>query len=297
MLFRGTTITFEAALRDLGSPDVRVRVAAADALGDAPEGEDRDAATRGLIGVAGDARFEVRRSVALGLGELGGEAAVTRLLELLEDRHPEVRQAAAIALGRVGDERGFAPLAEALRDGPVDLRSQAAVSLVEIDAERSYQPLLAAVGDADAEVRANVACALGAVGDHRAADALAGLLQDPAPSPRFESALALARLGDARALAPLTAALDGPADRVYAALEGLEALGDSAAAPALARLCRKIFAIRALRVRSAGVLLGLAPDSPDAAYARALLAKAARSWRAEVRGLAEEALARLEASP
>jgi len=293
MLFRGTTITFEAALRDLRSGDVRARVAAADALGDLPEGEDRAAATDALIAALEDERFEVRRSAALALGELGGDPAVRRLIATLEDRHPEVRQAAAIALGRVGDERAFEPLASALREGLADLRYQAAVSLVEIDAQRAYEPLVAAIGDPDAEVRASVASALGAIGDARAADAIAPLLADKAEATRFEAALALARLGDARAVAPLVGALDGSAEKIYQALDGLESAGDKSAAPELAKLARKLLALRAIRVRAAGVLLGLAPDGPDAAYARELLAKAAKSRRADVRGLAEEALARL----
>jgi len=149
---RSTTITFDAALRDLGATDVRARVAAADALGDLPEGEDRSAAARALSAALADERFEVRRSAALSLGDVGDPGAMDALLPLVEDGHAEVRQAAIIALGRLGDARAFEPLARALKDGPPDVRFQAVISLVEIDADRSFEPLTEAVGDGDAEV-------------------------------------------------------------------------------------------------------------------------------------------------
>jgi len=290
---RGRTITFDAALRDLSSPDVRARVSAADALGDVPDGEDRAAAARALVEALADSRFEVRRSAALSLGELGPHTPVESLIGRLEDDHPQVRQSAAIALGRLGDERGFEPLARALAEGPCDVRFQAAPSLVEIDAERAFDPLLAAIKDSDPEVRANVACALGFVGDRRAAGWIAELLDDNFADARFEAALALARLGDPRGAGQLIGWLDKEPDRAYPAIEALESLGEKTAAGALARVMRKLLAPRQLRVRAAGALLVVAPDAPDASFARSFLERNAKSRRPEVRGLAEEALARL----
>jgi HEAT repeat protein len=293
---RAQTITYDAALRDIVSADVRARVGAADALGDVPEGADRAAAAGALAKACSDARFEVRRSAALALGELGSAAPIDPLVGLLGDEHPEVRQAAAIALGRLGDERAFEPLAQALRDGPPDVRFQAAASLVEIDAERAYDPLCAAIHDGDAEVRGNVAAALAFIGDRRAVGWIAELLEDGSLATRFEAACALARLGDARAVDQLIGSLDGAPERAYAALEGLETIGDPRALAPLARLMRKLLAPRAVRVRAAGVLLHLGGEGADASYARDLLAKGARSSRPDVRGLAEEALERLKAS-
>jgi HEAT repeat protein len=290
---RGRTITFDAALRDLASPDVRARVSAADALGDVPDGEDRAAAARALASALKDPRFEVRRSAVLALGELAPHTPVEAVVALLDDDHPQVRQSAAIALGRLGDERGFEPLARALEEGPADLRFQAAPSLVEIDAERAYQPLVAAIKDGDPEVRASVACALGFIGDRRAAGSIAELLDDGFADARFEAALALARLGDPRGAGQLIGWLEKELDRAYPAIEALESLKEATAAGALARLVRKLLAPRQLRVRAAGALLMVAPDGPDAAFARAFLERNARSRRPEVRGLAEEALARL----
>src|SRR5688572_23816004 len=98
MLPVATSITFEAALRDLASKDGRVRAAAADALGDLPDDvaeSDRVRARTALIGGLSDARFEVRVTAALALGTLGGDDAIPGLLGALRDDNSEVRQAAA----------------------------------------------------------------------------------------------------------------------------------------------------------------------------------------------------------
>ncbi len=299
MFYRPQSITFDAALRDIASSDVRARVAAADALGDlpapAPDGDAgqadtaRDQAVAALITALDDPRFEVRRSAALSLGDLERKTATAPLLLRLQDPHPEVRQSAIIALGRLADPAAFDPLAEALRDGPPDVRFQAAVSLVEIDVERAYEPLCDAVHDGDAEVRANVACALGAVGDRRAAGWITELLEDKNPEVRFQAAVALAGFGDDRAVDPLIAFLDDDS-RAFAAIEGLESIGAARAADPLARKVRNLLAPRILRVRAAGALLKIAPGHRDAAAARKLLDGAVRSSRPDVRGLAEEAL-------
>lgn len=298
MLFRrGLSISFEAALRDLASENVRVRVAAADALGDVPDGEDRPAAAAALARALDDPRFEVRRSATLSLGELGPLAPVDALAARLTDDHPEVRQAAAIALGRLGDERGFAPLERALEDGPPDVRFQAAPSLVEIDAERAYEPLVKAIHDGDAEVRGSVATALAVIGDRRAAGWIAELLDDSREGTRFEAACALARLGDARGVDTLIPYVDRDPERAYHAIESLESLRAERAAPILAKVARKLLAAAHIRVRAAGALLLIDPAHADAAWARAFLDKSARSRRPEIKGLAEEALARLAGKP
>jgi HEAT repeat protein len=294
---RDLSISFEAAVRDLASDNVRVRVAAADALGDVPDGEDRPAAAAALTRALGDARFEVRRSALLSLGELGALAPIDELAARLDDDHGEVRQAAAIALGRLGDARGFEPLLRALADGPPDVRFQAAPSLVEIDAERAYEPLVAAIRDGDAEVRGSVATALGFIGDRRAAGWIAGLLEDGRAETRFEAACALARLDDPRGIDTLIPYVERDPDHAFAAIEALESLRAAAAAPALARVAKKLLGTMHLRVRAAGALLLVAPAHPDAAWARGFLEKSARSRRPEVKGLAEEALARLAGKP
>ena len=293
MLFpRHHTITLDAALRDLVSDDPRVRASAADSLGDVEGEVDRARAGAALIQALDDPRVEVVCNAALALGALADKTAVDVLLRKLESDSAEVRQTATIALGRIADTRAFEPLARALTDGPPDVRYQAALSLIEVDPSRAFDPLARAVADEDAEVRGSVATALGILGDPRAAGWLAELVGDARAETRFEAACALARLGDARAVEPLLPFLERD-DCAFAAIEALEWTGDRRSAARLAHVMHRIFAARVVRVRAAAALLAVAPDHGDAAWAHDYLKKAARARREDVRGLAEEALARL----
>src|SRR5262245_39902785 len=111
--FAPTTITTDAALRDLSSTKPRVRAAAAAALGDAEEGR-RVGVFAALLRALDDLDPDVRASAALSLGELRDEDSVQPLILRLDDGVPMVRQSAAVALGRLGLSSGFAALAEAL---------------------------------------------------------------------------------------------------------------------------------------------------------------------------------------
>jgi HEAT repeat protein len=289
-VFRGQTITFEAALRDVRSPDARVRALAADALADVAEAE-RPQAVAALVPLLRDERHEIRATAAIALGVLGDRSVVPQLVDKLVDGNPQARQAAAIALGRLGDPAAFDALAEQLREGPADLRFQAARSLAEIDPARAFEPLCAALGDRDAEVRGSVAEALSVVGDARAAGWLAPLLEDKRLATRFAAAMTLAILGDARGVDVLLAAL-GDDERAYDAIEGLELAGDARAVPRLVALASKLFGNRLHKVRAAGAALQLAPQGPEAAAMRTIVEKASRTSREDVRGVAEELLAR-----
>jgi HEAT repeat protein len=222
---RSSTITFEAALRDLESPRERVRAQAAHALGDVVAPEARARAVPALIRALEDPRFEVRTEAALSLGDLDSEDAVPALAARFGDQAPAVRQAAVIALGRLGFASAFEAVARALAEGPPDLRFQAATSLAEIDAERAREPLLAALADGDGEVVGAVAVALGAIAETRAREPLAALLESwTRPETRFDIAYALADLGDARAVDALGGFVDDR--RVgWDAIEALERVG------------------------------------------------------------------------
>jgi HEAT repeat protein len=294
MFFRPSSITLDAAIRDLGSKDARVRVAAAHALGDLPAGPDAERAAAALRGVLGDPRYEVRCTASLSLGELGDREAVPALLALVDDPHREVRQTAIIALGRLRDPRALAPLLTALADGPPDVRFQAARTLAEIDPAAAYEPLVRALADGDAEVRESVCEALAVVGDRRCAGWVAELLADPRPGTRFAAASTLAGFADARGLDVLVAAL-GERERAWEAMEGLETIGDARAVEPLLAQLRRRFLTPVLRVRAAAALTMLVPDGPAGAEARAYLEKCRRSRREEVRGYAVEALERLGA--
>jgi HEAT repeat protein len=287
-------MSFDAALRDLSSTDPRVRAAAADALGDTPAGADRARAVAGLELVLDDGRYEVRCAAALALGDLEDHAAVPPLLAHMQDGHPEVRQAIIIALGRLGDPRAVEPLIAAISEGPPDVRFQAVRSLAELDANAAFEPLCRALSDSDPEVRESAAESMALLGEPRAAGWLADLLNDKRPQTRFAAAAALAGLQDARGYDVLVAAL-GDREAGWVAVEALEALGDARAAAPLAGVVRRFLAPAYIRVRAAAALLTLAPGDVAAPAARSFLAKSTRSRRADVKGLAEECLARLAA--
>jgi HEAT repeat protein len=292
MLFPASReMTFEAALRDLGSTDVRVRVAASDALGNV-EGAERVRAAAALVPLLDDERHEVRVSAALALGDLGETTAVPALVEHLEDGHREARQAIVIALGRLGDKRAVAPLVAALAEAPADVRFQAVRSLAELDPAAAYEPLCRALADDDPEVRESAADSLALVGDPRAAGHLAPLLEDARPATRFAAACALATFADGRGYAVLIAALE-QRDTAYQSVEALENLRDPRAVEPLAALSRRFLVPDYLKVRAAAALLTIAPADVAAPAARRLLEKSLRSRRPEVKGLAEESLERL----
>jgi HEAT repeat protein len=281
---RPTEITFEAALRDLGHPDPRVRNSAAAALGHAPP-EHAAAAAQALRGALADGRPDVRYAAALSLGELEDPGAVDVLLHLLEDRDLMARQAAVIALGRIGDPVAVEPLIQALRDGPPDVRFQAATSLSELAGDRAVAPLVGALADHDLEVRCSAAAALGDLGAREAVEPLARCLADPVEVVRIEATFALARLRDPRAFEPLLV-LARQRESGFAACELLGAWGDRRAVPVLRdALHRGWFVPPQNRVRAAASLLSLGESE-----ARAYLLAQLRHRRPEVRSLTLELL-------
>lgn len=280
--FPQTTITTDAALRDLASDKPRVRAAAASALAGA-EPERAAEVVGALLRAVDDHDADVRASAILSLGELGDERAVEPLILRLDDGVPAVRQCAAVALGTMRATAAFAALCRALEKGPPDLRFQAATSLVEIDPPRSLAPLTAALGDADPEVVGAAALGLGAIGDAAAVEPLAARLDHPTPRTRFDVAYALAGLGDARAIDTLVrAAADG--ELSWDAIEGLEAVG---AVDRLAELIDKAPDTEH-RLRAAAALLARAPDHAAADRARAALEASLSGWRTRRRALAVE---------
>ncbi|HWO18519.1 MAG TPA: HEAT repeat domain-containing protein [Kofleriaceae bacterium] len=291
-LFPSSTITLEAALRDLARGSPRARAAAAHALGDVSDATEKHRAVEALIRALDDDRAEVRSEACASLGELRDPAALPQLVKRLGDGIPVVRQNAAIALGSIGHADGFDPLAEALRDGPADLRFQAATSLAEIDAKRAFAPLAETLGDRDPQVAGAAALALGAIGDKRAIEHLAPLLEHAEPPVRFDAAYALAELGDPAGRATLVGNL-GDVERAWDAVTALATLGSPDDADALGRALSNRRVPPEATVLAAGTLLGIAPESAHAEAARRVLLAALGSRKTHVRGLAVEQLGAL----
>ena len=286
-LFPSSTITFDAALRDLAHGSAKARAFAAHALGSVTEPTERRRAVEALIASLADDRPEVRGEACSSLGELGEPAAIAPLVKRLDDGVPQVRQNAAIALGTIRHADGFEPLALALEEGPADLRFQAATSLAEIDPKRAYGPLVAALADRDPQVVAAAALALGAIGDAKAAPLLVPLLDHSDGAARFDVAYALAELKDPAGRGFLIGSL-GDADRAWDAVTALATLGTPADLEALTRALGDRKVPPEATILAAGSILRLGAPTNQAAQRVLITALGAR--KTHVRGLAVEQL-------
>jgi HEAT repeat protein len=292
MLLPATTITLDAALRDVAAGSAKARVAAAQALGDVDGATERARAQAALQTALDDDEAAVRAEACASLGALGDRAAVPGLVRRLDDGHAAVRQAAAIALGTLRDPAAFAPLVTALREGPPDLRFQAATSLAEIDPAAAIEPLLAALGDRDAQVRGAVALSLGAIGDPRAVEPIAALVGSGDDALRFDVGYALAQLGDGRGRPALRAALSDR-ERGWDAVIALEQLGAAEDATDLAACLAARAVEPEVSARAAAAVLRLPSSSTAQAAARTALTRALGHRRDHVRGIVVEELARI----
>lgn len=288
-LFPSSTITIDAALRDLASGSPKARVFAAHALGDVTEPAERHRAIDALMRALDDDRPEVRAEACGSLGSLGEASAVTALIKRLGDGHAAVRQNAAIALGSLAHPDAFEPLAEALKDGAADLRFQAATSLAEVDPERAFEPLGAALGDRDPQVVAAAALSLGAIGDARAIPLLVPLLDHTTGATVFDVSYALAELGDASGRGILAGALID-AERAWDAVTALEMLGKLDDAELLGRALANRKVPPEASVLAAGAVLRIAPDGAHRDAARRVLLAGLAAKKIHVRGLAVEQL-------
>jgi HEAT repeat protein len=320
-LFPSSTITFDAALRDLASGSPKARAMAAHALGDVTDPVERRRAVDALVRALDDDRPEVRAEACGSLGELREDGVLPQLIKRLGDGAAPVRQNAAIALGTIGHADAFEPLAEALREGPADLRYQAATSLAEIDPARAFDFEVAALADRDVQVVAAAALAVGTIAAEladaplrtRALEALSAALaaapiaSGPAPKPttlgalatvlgssratarptgdsaRFDIAYALAELGDDRGKDALAEALADP-DRAW---DAVTALGKLRAKAELERAIASKQTPHEAATLAAGRLVAI--DAAHAA-ARAVLIDALVARKLHVRGIAIEQL-------
>jgi HEAT repeat protein len=289
-LFPASTITVDAALRDLASGSPKSRAQAAHALGDVGDPVEKARAVPALITALADDRPEVRAEACASLGELGDDSAVPGLIRALDDGAPTVRQSAAIALGSLRHPDGFPALVERLREGGPDLRFQAATSLAEIDPIAAYDPLVAALGDGDPQVLSSIALSLGAIGDGRAVGHLARLLDHADPAVRFDAAYALAQLADPRGRAQLRGGLTDQG-RAWDAVIALETLGEEADADAILDGMSARGVAPMVQLRAAGALVRIGKGR-HVEPARRVLAAGLAARKLELRGLAVEELGR-----
>jgi HEAT repeat protein len=288
-LFPSSTITFDAAIRDLAQGSPKARAAAAHALGDLADPTEKRRAVDALVRALDDDRPEVRAEACSSLGELGDESVLEVLIRRLDDGAAAVRQNAAIALGTLRHPAGFEPLAQALREGPADLRFQAATSLAEIDPARAFEPLAQALDDPDPQVIAAAALSLGAIGDARAVPLVAARLDHREASTRFDVAYALADLGEPAGREVLAAALADP-ERAWDAVGALTRLGTTDDAEQLGRALTSKHTPPEATVLAAGAILKITPHGAHHDAARRVLLAALAVRKVHVRGIAVEQL-------
>ena len=124
----------------LSDPEVRVRAAAAYALG-----AQRDkAVTSWLLGALKDKDLNVRFAAVVALGRVRDPSSVPSLIEALRDKDEDVRGYAALALGDIRDPKALKGLIERLREDIVpQVRGFAAMALGKLKAPASLAPLMA----------------------------------------------------------------------------------------------------------------------------------------------------------
>ncbi len=159
----------ESLAQGLKNPDPRVRVVAAQILGDV----ENPSAVPALAETLSDPDTQVSIAAASSLGKL---KAVEPLAPALKDPRPEIRRFAAYALGKVRDPRAAPALEEVLADADPKMQEAAAEALAEIRAASA--PALA-LKHADSRVRRRAAFWLGFSKDPEAIPVLIEALTDP----------------------------------------------------------------------------------------------------------------------
>jgi HEAT repeat protein/S1-C subfamily serine protease len=209
-------------IKDLGSPDAKVKVRAAQAL--AEMGPAARLAVSALVRALKDADELVRRLALDALTKIGtpDRADVPLLTQCLKDEDAAVRSYAAEAIGKVGaDARSAGPsLLEALKDREAAVRQRAARSLGQVgtDNRQTVFPVLtAALKDPDLQVRVAAAEALTTVSPLQAGDLplLLDMLKHQDVLVRGVAARAVGKLGAAArsAIPALTELVRGTPDR------------------------------------------------------------------------------------
>lgn len=142
---------------------------------------------------------------------LGGEAALTHLIDSIHAKEPEIRLRAVEQLEAIGSERAIDILEQAANDPNASVRERAIRALGRIQHRRAVDILLDRLQDPEqAEVHTHVIQALGETGSQRAVEPLIRKFQSEADQvERHYAALALGQIGAPQAVTALAQALQG----------------------------------------------------------------------------------------
>ncbi len=200
------TSLLDALVRAIQQGHVRMRQAAADALGWMADRRSVEV----LVAALGDEDWKVCANAVIALGRLNDRRAVTPLVALISGSNPAMRLVAAGILGRLGDRRATAPLVGLLDDADILVRAAGAEALGALGDPRSANPLARAL-EREWEDRTRLALiiALVQLKDTRALEPLLQILERKRGSleQRPKAAELLGELGDPRAIWPLATAL------------------------------------------------------------------------------------------
>jgi HEAT repeat protein len=219
----------DVLIRNSQSPDLAVRKAAAEGLGQSKDPRAVDA----LIGLLRD--LDIRDQAILSLAQIGAPA-VGPLISALQDRNIAIREGAANALGKIKDSQAVDPLIAALQDEEMGVQIEAAAALAEIGDARAIAPLIAMLIGNDSIVMDQVMASLVKIGSP-AVEPLISSVQNPAGDVRRRVVEVLGKIPDERTIPALIAALADPDTLVqFTAQDSLTAKGASAVDPLAAVL-------------------------------------------------------------
>lgn len=141
-----TKDAISAIAKAIDDPEIRVRAAAAYALG---AQRDRSVSPH-LIRAAADKDLNVRFAAVVAMGRVQDPTTVDVLLGALRDKDDDVRGYAAYALGDIGDRRATARLCERLREDLLPkVRGMSAMALGRLKDPAAKKTLLARLQEED----------------------------------------------------------------------------------------------------------------------------------------------------
>jgi len=151
-----------------------------------------------------------REYVIAALGTFKAQNAVAQISEVLADPVFKRRYVAAWALGEIGGEEAVSPLINAFDDSNGEVRRYATRALIKLN-KIAVLPLIEYLAEAEGEGAAGAIRALGDIADPRALDVL---LAQVVGKQRAEVFLALGKLRDRRAETALIKGLHDPDEQV-----------------------------------------------------------------------------------
>lgn len=163
---------FEKLIKDLQSPDLKLRVNAIEELGELGNLK----AIKPLSKLINDSNEQIRECSIWSLGRL---KASDVLIDNLNHELDSVRKFIVEVLGNFEDENATRPLIKLLEDPDEEIRANAAWSLGKIGSKSALEPLIKCISDESEEVRENVAWALGKLKEIRTIPYLLQIINDP----------------------------------------------------------------------------------------------------------------------